>query len=75
MGECEAADIIRRSGLATIVEPTDVDGMARALLGFSQRREQLPELFRPDREYIAGFSRPAMARKVHEVLLSLAQGD
>jgi hypothetical protein len=73
MGDCEAASILRRSGLATIVDPDDVAGVTQALLGYLRQRDRLSEVFRPDWEYISGFSRSAMAQRYYDLLVSVAE--
>lgn len=64
MDDCEAADILRRSGLGTIARPGEVDDIARCLVHYWQHRESLAELYRPDWNYIRQFSRDQLAQEL-----------
>jgi hypothetical protein len=71
MGECEAAEILRRSGLGFTVRHQDTDGIARCLLDMWKSRRSLAETYRPDKAYIGQFSRGAMASRVNDLLRRL----
>lgn len=71
MAECEAADILCRSGLATVFSHEDVGGIAGHLHQLWKDRDRLPELYKPDWDYIRRFSRSAMAKRMDELLRSV----
>ena len=71
MEDCEAAEILRRSGLGVTVKPDDVDGIARRLLDCWRWRDDLPSVFVPDWDYIAGFSRDRLAQRLDTLFLEL----
>lgn len=75
MGECEAAEILRRTGLGVIVPHGDADRMARALLDLWCNRHSLGQHFKPVREYVSQFNRREMARMVNRMLRGILSGD
>lgn len=74
MGECEAAEVLRPSGLAEIFEHSDIEGLARQIVYYWRNRERLPELYKPNWEYIKQFSRSAMAKRLNALLTELVEG-
>lgn len=58
----EAADILRRSGGALLVEPEDSRAIAGAVLGLSRDAERAREMGRRGREFVvANYSRRSLA--------------
>lgn len=64
MGDCEAAEIITRSGLGTVKNHDDVPGLARYILDAWTGRAELAQRIVPNWEYIRRFSRTRMAEQV-----------
>jgi len=68
MRECEAADIIRQSGLGVVAPPNDPEAVARILSHYWEHRSELGELFRPNWDYINQFSHTAAMARIHGLL-------
>lgn len=71
MGECEAAEIILRSGLGVVVDPHDVEGIASAIAAYWRNRRALRALYAPDWDYVQRFSRGHMAERLNALLTGL----
>jgi hypothetical protein len=67
MRDCEAATILRASGLAAITDH-EPQAVASAITQFWNCRRAFSEAFRPNWEYIRQFSRSSMAERVDSVL-------
>jgi len=65
---CEAADIIRQSGLGVVAPPNDPEAVARILSHYWEHRSELGELFRPNWDYINQFSHTAAMARIHGLL-------
>lgn len=75
MRDCEAAQILTRSGLGLVVKHSDVDGMATALTDLWNQRDGGVSRFQPDWEYIRSFSLTSMAEKLDTALRPLLPAD
>jgi glycosyltransferase involved in cell wall biosynthesis len=65
----EAADILRRSGGAIVVEPEDGSAVAQAILHLYHQREQAEEMGRKGREFvIENYSRRSLAARYMKVM-------
>jgi glycosyltransferase involved in cell wall biosynthesis len=65
----EAADILRRSGGAIVVEPEDSSAIAQAILRLYHQREQANEMGRRGREFvIEHYSRRSLAARYMNVM-------
>ncbi len=71
MEQCEAAEILQRSGLGTIARPADVEDIARCLVHYWRHREELAKLYRPDWGYIGQFSRDRFAEELNDLFSHL----
>jgi hypothetical protein len=56
MRETEAAEILRRSRIGTVLDHSNVDGISATLLDFWKNRTALHSVFKPDWDYIRQFS-------------------
>lgn len=75
MGECEAADIIRKSGLGVTFRHDQIDEIAAYILRYARSPELLENDFKPNESYIAQFSVSAMAKKLNAFLENVLRGD
>ena len=74
MGECEAAHILRRSGLGLIAPAEDVGKLTEALRQLWDSRKERGQAFRPDWHYISQFSRTRMAERLEGLLGDIGDG-
>ncbi|MCX7049959.1 MAG: hypothetical protein NTX50_31310 [Candidatus Sumerlaeota bacterium] len=68
MGDCEAADILKQSGLGTVFDHEDVDGLADFLFQSYCQRQSVKMQYTPNEQYIEGFSSWAMVSQVNRIL-------
>lgn len=71
MEECEAAEILRKSGLGVVASSSDSQRIGRILLQALSRTDSAFEGFRPVPHYIERFSRSTMAASLDEKLRAL----
>jgi len=71
--ESEAAGILKKSGLAVICDNDDLEGVAGFVRKISTDARAVSDGLKPDREYISGFSRDAMGRRLDELLGDLPE--
>jgi glycosyltransferase involved in cell wall biosynthesis len=71
MVECEAAELLRRSGLGLMVGPEEVPALADQLLDLWRQRDELSRAFVPDWDYISQFSRSRTAERINALLRGL----
>lgn len=71
MPECEAADILRRSGLGFIHAPQDIDGIADTLIKLWYDWRAGRSSVQMDREYVSQFSVKHLPEKLRPVLEGL----
>lgn len=75
MGENEAAEILRRSGLGIIVRHDDAASIAGAIRTLWQQRRVLQEMYHPNWEYVLAFSRDRMMNRLDGVLRAVTVKD
>jgi hypothetical protein len=70
MGECEAADLLRRSGLGIIHSNEDVEGIAKTINRFYENRYSPSFLFQPNENFIQQFSKQSTSFRINSILSS-----
>jgi glycosyltransferase involved in cell wall biosynthesis len=70
MGSCEAADLIRDSGLGKSFEHTDIDGIANFIRQYASDPDRLRADFQPNHSFIQQFSVSSMAKRLNSILMN-----
>jgi len=68
MRDCEAADILRKSGLGVIAQDNDVGNISRLIRTMLDHRDILHSLYAPKWAYISTFSQAAMSCTLNNCL-------
>lgn len=74
MHECEAAEILRGSGLGLVLRHEDTEGIARTIVELWRNRQDPSVVVQPDWDYISQYSESAMAARLDELLRGLLPG-